>query len=277
MHTVAGFQNVKQALANINMITGLANQEPLFQQGGTVADVRARPDMLQMFAAYFGAPTIGRARIIAQSMFDVFPSGGPDFFRLNRGATPQSPTPFVDLRFNPVPFDAKDIFNVQVDNNGAAGAENVYAGLWFCDAPPRPDPGKWRPWRFTTTASAMTASVWNNRTLTSTQTLKPGRYQVGGAWAFGQSAGSSLIFGRLANLLRPGDVVAMAERPGFICGATPDQFGPAPFDQNDGVFRNGTLGVWGEFTHDQLPSIDFLPNAADNQVQEVFLDIRRVA
>jgi len=42
-------------------------------------------------------------------------------------------------------------------------------------------------------------------------------------------------------------------------------------------FRDGMSGVWGRFTHDQPPTVDLLCAAADNEAQQIILDVRKVA
>ena len=46
-------------------------------------------------------------------------------------------------------------------------------------------------------------------------------------------------------------------------------------DLDSPLTRHGKMGIWGEFEHNQPPSIDFLASAADSD-QDVILDLIQI-
>jgi len=257
IHTVAYAKNASHA--SLTALTPLARSagEDQFRVGGDNDYLMTGHPLRLLFGACVGGPTIARARITAPSLVgQPWPGGGPDVFPVNVGAEPLSPLPFVDLRNNPLPFEERDGVQVQTVN---AAAEDNWAFLWFADSVPSPDYAGWRPFRFVTTASALTAEQWTSRTLTPTQTLRQGAYECGGLMAIG----STLRAARLS-------FVGQTWKPGAIVG-------DALADVRHPFMDPGALGVLGSFREDSLPSVEFMADAADNEVQEVFLWLRKTA
>jgi len=151
-----------------------------------------------------------------------------------------------------ITLDVSEALNAQINQAlGAAEDETVY--VWLGDGITPIPAGQMFTVRCTN-ASTLTAYAWTNGALTFTQTLPAGRYAVVGAR--GMSAGLCgfrLVF------------VGPTWRPGAI-GI--DDVG----DQDIPRFRYGNAGLWGEFEHDQPPTVDFWSVSADT-AQVVHLDL----
>lgn len=174
-------------------------------------------------------------------------------------AEPASPPVHNDLRSRPIVLQPGDLLNCLTDNNPAA-ATDQFVVLRMADGPIQPvDPtgGYWAP--FTTAASAMTPNTWNARALVAREALLPGEYEV----LAGRALSTSAIAARLA--LAQGDNF----RPPIGCA-------DARSDLPHVVDLPGQHGVLGRFRHDNLPTLELLVDAADNEVQVVDLFIRKV-
>lgn len=108
-----------------------------------------------------------------------------------------------------------------------------------------------------TAGATLVAHAWTNAALTTTQTLRYGRYAIVGMKYFGATA-------QAARLVLP----ETPHRPGCI--------GVTGRGDSIGMFRQGNLGVYGEFTSTNLPTVDYLANAADS-AQVVYLDVVKIA
>ncbi|MDZ7380066.1 MAG: hypothetical protein ONB06_12065 [candidate division KSB1 bacterium] len=201
---------------------------------------------------YAGGASITQARIHSPSLSRVVDI---DIGPLNVGAEPLSPTPFLDMFENPVELDATEALSAL-----AAGSEstNEYKEIiaWLSSGRIEPYRGPYRTVR-ATGSTTLNAYEWTNVSLTLAQSLPAGRYQVVGFW--GYSAG-----GVAARLVFPG----YPWRPGAIIHDSIADIQPLRF-------RFGNAGVWGEFTHDSPPSVDFLSVSADTS-EVVYLDIVKV-
>jgi len=156
-----------------------------------------------------------------------------------------------DRSQNPVELSQVEALQAWVLSDPAAAAAH-YGFAWLADAALVPSLGKVRTVR-ATAAITLSAGVWTNGALTFPVSLKAGKYQVVGMRV--QSA--NLV---AARLVFPG----MAWRPGCLgCAAGTTNEWPD--------FRNGGMGVWGEFMHSSPPTIDM--TGATDTAEEVFLDL----
>lgn len=248
-HLAAFVENVDQTLDNITPLP----DDVLATNGD---DLIIGDRYTTIFGVWAGSTSAERARIVAASLRAKVL---PDIQPINAGPEPTYPDPkFHDLRECPIVVEPSERLNFQVENDGAGAAEDIFGLLFLGSGAPSKASGKWMPVRATTAASAMTANVWNLRSITLAQSLPPGTYELGGV----RATSTSLVAVRA---VFPGQV----ERPGAL-GADGDA------DQTLEVFRRGNLGVWGTFKHDQLPQFQFLVDAADNEAQQLILDIRKV-
>ena len=218
------------------------------------------PDLFRFLAgAYSLGPNNTRSQLVAPSLREL---ANIELKPLDVGAEPASPPPFIDWRANPIPLDPSEFLTAQAAED-AVGASRVTILVWLADGPIVPFGGlaadvlaRLRTVRYTNTTT-LVANALTNGALTADQTIPAGRYAVVGMRA--ESAGL-----QAARLVFPGG----GPRPGCI-GAD------AVSDHFLSVFRVGAFGVWGEFEHDQPPTVDFLSNSADTS-QVVDLDLIQV-
>jgi hypothetical protein len=133
-----------------------------------------------------------------------------------------------------------------------SGAEEVIGLVWLGDGPVTPVVSPYF------VARAVAGEVeglggWENRSITFDQTLPAGRYTVIGARV---EMAEGVAF-RLA-------FVGQSWRPGWLIDQDVSQI-------TSRAARGGALGIWGEFPHDQPPTIDIM--AGDGGTPVVYLDL----
>lgn len=177
-----------------------------------------------------------------------------DLSKICAAAEPTFPMPFESRFYTPLPLDEFEPVRFLASVSGAGRATGL---LWLGDGPQSPVTGDIYT-VMATAAVTLTGYAWTNAPLTFSQTLPAGTYQVVGFRA--ESAG--LLAARLV-------FVGGTWRPGVVgCDARSDA--------DESIFRHGALGVWGEFRHDQPPTVDFLSSSADT-AETVFLDLIKIA
>lgn len=168
---------------------------------------------------------------------------------------PVSPHGVVDFGENPIPLVSGEQLNMELSSNPAA-AQIQWGVAWLADGPVKPIEGPMFTVRATGTAT-LTAGTWSNVPLTFTEDLPRGRYQIVGMGAI--------------------SVGCIAARVVFIGG----QYRPGVLGQGtiatipNPIFRNGGLGIFGEFEDTDQPTVDFLSVSADT-VEEVYFDLIQV-
>lgn len=101
-------------------------------------------------------------------------------------------------------------------------------------------------------AAAAVINVWSPTAVVFRQALEAGTYALVGMKATGVSMTAARL--RFGN---------QAEMPGVI-GTNNAVGSPGDMkDQANGIFRNGRLGVWGYFTHNNPPTVEVLCSVAD--------------
>lgn len=168
---------------------------------------------------------------------------------------PVSPHAIVNFRENPIPLVAGEQLNMELLSNPAA-AQIQWGVAWLADGPVKPIAGPMFTVRATGTTT-LVAGSWSNVPLTFTEDLPRGRYQIVGMGAI--SAGC--IAARVV-------FIGGQYRPGVLGQGTIASV-PSP------VFRNGGLGIFGEFEDTDQPTVDFLSVSADT-VEEVYFDLIQV-
>lgn len=216
-------------------------------------DIIVPSGMNSLIGAYGVGVNITRLQLQAPSLRRFL---NPEIAPLDISAEPTSPTPFYDLRSNPITLDPQEALDALAAENGA-GATRQSAFVWLGDGPITPVSGDIRTVRVTGTTTLI-AFTWSNGALTFDQTLPAGRYQIVG----GRFEAAGLLAWRC---VFPGG----GWRPGAIgYDASSDVEHPA--------FRMGGLGVWGEFEHNAPPTIDWCSVSADtSELGE--LDLIKVA
>lgn len=247
MYTIAGFYRNVDTAGNLTYVTPLADTH-LRVEGYNVIVPEELPNI--GFVAV-GCSNASAVQVEAPSLrrvanLDVYPYGAS--IPLVSGYH------LLNLFDNPVPLDAGEPLRLQVAEN-ATGAVDIYGVLGFCDGVPTPLKGEWYTIRCSVSGT-VTANVWSALSLSPIQTLPAGRYAVGGMQVYG----GNLIAARLI-------FVGLPWRPGVI-GDTSMSI------PRDNTFRYGNLGNWGEFRHDQPPSIEVLMTSPG--AVTVYLDVMKV-
>lgn len=207
------------------------------------------PNLAGVFA--LGA-TITGAQITAPSLrrtllYDVAP--------LNVGAEPVN-RPYMHDRFrNPIPLVPSEGLQALI-SEGAVADEQGTVLVWLESEFEDVGEGDIMTVKATSTTT-LTAYEWSLCSITLTQQLEAGRYQVVGMKAI--SAGAIA-----ARLVLPGSEF----RPGVIAG---DSIGDVTIPDQ----RYGKHGVFGEFEHTFVPQVEFLSSSADTS-EVIYLDLKKV-
>jgi len=158
---------------------------------------------------------------------------------------------------NPLPLDVNEALNALMTNGAVVGAKGL-VGVWLADGAISPVTGEIRTVKCTTTFTP-TADAWTSGDLTFTQDLPVGRYRVVGARCIGGDTQGLFRFIFVGGIWRPGGVIQKDVA-----------------DPDISWFRNGQLGVWGEFDQLTPPKIEVLELAAVAN-PTVYLDLIKVA
>lgn len=233
--------------------TGLTKMTALADEHVTVSgDDITVPELNRILGAAFLDPDGIAAQLQSPSLRRLV---NPDVMPLWTGTNfNHTMPPYHDFKENPIELVRSEKLNALIDNDGNAA---YGVGLvWLADGTPIPVTGQIRTLKCTMTGGA-TAYAWTNQALTLSQTLPAGRYGVVGMQIRPASV-DQMIAARLS-------FVGGAWRPGIIAGVS-------MIDRRPEIFRNGKLGIWGEFEFDQPPTCDYLTIGATGAIQ-VFLDL----
>lgn len=245
-HLIAWRANIADVTATD--ITPIPDAIMLVQNGHFVPQV----DHMLLFAAYQAAGAT-RARLISPSMRQITtPWIRPTAVAIVQGVEAH----VADYRSNPLRIRALEELQLEAfQTTGGAAVVVGLAGIQRTPTMPMPQ-GDVYTMRGTGTAM-LTAGAWSLATITWQDTLPNGTYACVGLRYFG-------VTGLAARLIFEEQV----ERPGCIgAGLTASQQHP--------MFGHGGLGVWGRFSANRMPNVEFLANAAD-VVEEVYLDFIRI-
>jgi hypothetical protein len=166
---------------------------------------------------------------------------------LTFGAIPE----VVDRRLSPLMLDVAESLQARVLDNPAVAARRRVL-VWLADGPIAPIRGDIETVRVTA-AVAAAAGVWTNGALTFPSSLKAGRYQLVGARCVATNS-IAYRFRFPGYTWRPGGPVANAQS-----------------DTDLTMFRNGEMGVWGEFEHRNPPTVDIL--GITDTAETLYLDL----
>lgn len=177
-----------------------------------------------------------------------------DVSPINRDTEPLYPTAWHQQFYSPLVLDEYEPMRFMAAIESAGRQTGL---IWLGDGPQSPVTGEIFTVRATGTTT-LVAFTWTNVSLTFTQTLPAGMYQLVGMRALSTGCiAARCVF------------VGGTWRPGCLgC----DMIG----DYGEALFRRGALGVWGEFRHDQPPTIDFLSASPDTS-ETVWLDLIKIA
>ena len=179
-----------------------------------------------------------------------------DLSPFDRATLPATNPRFVSRTHAPIPLEKGEALNALASEDGVGATRETAIAILGDKAPAL----ETRP-SYTVRATGTTTLVafaWSNVTLTFSQSLPAGKYDIVGA--FCRSAGA-LAF----RLVIPGSNF----RPGGI-GMTND------FDNGIKEQRHGYWGIWGSFETEQPPTVDVLAATADT-AETVYLDLVKTA
>lgn len=235
---------------------GLKNHTPVADQHVTVSgDDLTVPELNRILGALAFSSNIEEAQISSPSLrrmflHDLFPIWTADYLA-------QLLPPYSDMKENPLTLERGEKMNFLIDNGG--NSEYGVGLVWLCDGTPVPAKGEIRTIRATITGGN-SAYKWINQALTLSQTLPVGRFAVVGMHVQPGNE-QSMMAARL--VFKGGDW-----RPGVMGGF-------ARIDLRPPEFRNGGLGIWGEFESDSPPTVDYMTKAASGTII-IYLDLIQI-
>ncbi len=244
--TLVGF-NESQGVAALTNVAALSDEHVT-----AIGDDITVPVLNQIIGAFAMKTALTQLQLQSPSLRRIFLQDVSPV--LNALALLISDNPFHDLKDNPIPLEVSEKLNVAILGDGTVDDGTVL--VWLADGKPVQASGAIRTVRCTIPTTTIVLD-WTNQILTFTQTLPAGRYAVVGMRVVAANGiAARLIF--IGGSWRPGALVALN---------APDKIHP--------VFRNGGLGIWGEFEFDQPPSVEILCSAATGAA-EVWLDLIQV-
>ncbi len=199
------------------------------------------------FGAHITGAQISSPTLRKGLMLDVAP--------LNVGSEPLSPLPFVNRLDRPIALTPGEGLRARVSEGGSA-ATRVGVLVWLQGEYEEPPEGEIHTVKATSTTT-LTPYEWTLCPLSLTQQLEAGRYALVGARVESANAVA-------ARFVIPGSEY----RPGVI-----------GFDgshaTDNGIFREGRFGKFGEFEHTFIPQVEVLGVAADTS-EVVYLDVVKI-
>ncbi|MEM2567258.1 MAG: hypothetical protein QXH20_02150 [Candidatus Bathyarchaeia archaeon] len=178
------------------------------------------------------------------------------FAEVSGSTTTDLTVPFDERFYSPLPLDNFEPLRVVVDNINPTQSRNRIAVVFIGDGPQTPVTGDIYTVK-ATGSGTIKAMSWSNVSLSFTDTIPAGRYQLVGA----SIADDNMVAIRFV-------FVGQSWRPGVL--------GRSAFSAPEhNIFRHGRIGVLGEFPHDQPPTVDVLAGVDMSSIT-VFLDLIKV-
>lgn len=243
--TLVGYTQSVDTSGNLTTIAALADPHVRVVSN----DIVVPADVSNFGHVYALGPSVTRASVVSPSLRRRYPF---EVYPVDASATP-SALPVFNGFSAPIALDPDESLNAQFAESGA-GASRGTVLVWLTDGQYRADISDEIFTIRATGTTTLTANAWTNCALTFNDTLPAGEYAIVGMAA--TSTGC-----QAARLVIP----QYAWRPGCI-GAT------AVSTVGAQAFRYGALGVWGNFSHNTPPTVDFLSNSADT-AQTIYLDL----
>ena len=212
-------------------------------------DVVVPDEIPYLAAAYAVGVSLTRASIVSPSIRRRYPF---ELTPLDAAANPASTFVFEPFT-TPIQLDASEALNFQVAEGGS-GAIRDTGFVWLSDGPFSPVTGSEVFTIRATGATTLTAFAWTNCALTMNDTLPAGEYAIVGM----QASSTGAIAARLV-------LTGQTWRPGCIATTS-------SLVKGHPLFRYGNMGVWGTFSHNTPPTVDFCSTSADTS-QTVYLDL----
>lgn len=210
-------------------------------------------ELNQIAAVYASGEKIRQAKISAPSLLRMFPY----YVRPYLGANNLSFPPPIDWRLlNPLPLvESEGVYVECKSETGDSTSYDYVVGILFSDGPLEAVKEIDYPARFTTTGTPV-ADAWTTLVIDLDDSLPAGRYSVVGADIVSGS-------GHLFRLLPIGG--------GWRPGGFPHWRESTCIPQQ----RHGGMGVWCEFEHNQIPSLEVFQTGADEPSEGV-LDLVQI-
>jgi hypothetical protein len=243
-HTVA-YTGTGIANTDVDM-TPVADGLMTIQNGHFLPQSDAR-----LLYAFSGGLTQNRNRIITPTFRQIT---SPQIVPLDNAANPGNLPAFSRYDQNPLTLKGLEEISVTMQNTSTA-VVNALLGLSLTPMMPAPQ-GNIFTLRGTGT-TVLTALGWTITAITWSDTLPSGTYVCVGLAAYSATCLSARL-----------TFEGQWERPGTLgCDLVTHQTWP--------FFRQGRLGVWGNFHSYRMPSVEFLAVSAD-AAETVFLDLIKV-
>lgn len=245
-HTLAWSTTIAQ--------TAEINQTPVTDPVITIQNAKFLPtsDWLAIYA-YSGGLLLDQAKISGPRIRQFSPV---QVRPIDLGAEPITRPGVADYRSNPLLLRALEEINIS-SINSAATSGLYHSLLGVSNGPLLPMmQGDVYTIRGTGTTT-LVAEVWNIVNITWADSLPSGRYAcVGGYGICAGGIASRFIFED--QVMRPGGVAFDAEA-----------------DIPHPMFLKGGLGVWGYFTGNRMPNVEFLSISADT-AETVYMDFVKI-
>ena len=245
MFSLHGYASTTGTYSSLTAIPAAA--DPVLSTSGNFIYV---PTLSNIFGVYAMGTGLLRAQLSAPSLLADVPM---DVTPVDANVIPASPLPIQIDPLSPTKLVTDEPLQVAVTTGSSA---DVNVGILLSDGPLAKVSGRILHVRATTTTAA-TARAWFNSTLTLTNQLAEGTYDLVGA----RVDDAHTIFFRF---VLPGGPTQI--RPGGIGSSTIGKF------QASDLFRNGNLGVWGTFSNRVLPTIDTMTDGTSGTAV-VILDL----
>lgn len=245
LHAFTASMATSTALGNV-----AAASDPVAAVSGNFMYV---PALSNLIGAYAIGATLGRAQLQSPSLVAFAPY---DISPVDAGTDPATPLPITLHPASPLKLVTDEPLQALVTNT-VNETDTVF--VFLSDGALAPVSGAILRVRATFTSSA-TGYSWQNSTITLTNQLAEGTYNLVGARAEG-------VHALAARFVFPGS--NNAYRPGFICTGTKAKIEPREF-------RNGELGVWGTFSNRVLPTVDCMTDG-NSETVTLILDLIKTA
>lgn len=239
------------------LVNAAALTDPIITTSGDNLTVPSLNQIIALIAGVAsGGDGYGRLAspsLLRRTRYYVAPVNG----NADADAELDDPPAFLDLRENPLPLVTSEDAQFLVESDTTT-TEAQWLLMCLSDGQIEQVPQGGIFTLRATNTSTLTADAWSNQALTLQENLPAGRYAIVGA----RIVGADMVAARF--VFRGGS----GWRPGA----------PAVVDDDSldiPMFRNGGMGDWGQFEHNELPSVDFLAHSATSD-HDVYLDLVQV-
>lgn len=243
--TLVGFTQSTDTSGALTTIAALA--DPHIRVSGN--DITVPDQLSNVGGVYVIGPSATRASLVSPSIRRRYPL---EVFPVEQNTTPGNVFDFHPYN-SAISLDNDESLNAQFAESGA-GASRGTVLVFLTDGNYMQTTSDEVFTIRATGSTTLVANAWTNCALTFNDTLPAGEYAI-----VGMAAASAGAFA--ARLVIP----QYAWRPGCIASADANKFGAT-------CFRFGNMGIWGTFSHNTPPTVDFLSNSADTS-ETIYLDL----